>query len=80
MQLTFRHLLFNDISELDKMVDRIKPMELVFWCQEPKTYMDRDKLELPEDAVYHFYYYETGSFISPINGRYDKIGYYIRKL
>lgn len=80
MQLTFKHLLSNDVSELDKLAEVVKPMELVFWCQEPKTYMDRSKLELPKDAVYHFYYYETGDFIRPVNGRYDKIGYYIRNL
>ena len=80
MQLTFKHLLANDVSELDKWTGEARPMELVFWCQVPKTYMDRSKLELPEDALYHFYYYETGDFIRPVNGRYDKIGYYIRNL
>lgn len=80
MQLTFRHLLMNDVSELEKMTGTITPMELVFWCQKPKSYMDRSRLELPEDALYHFYYYETGEYIRPVNGRYDKIGYYIRNL
>ncbi len=80
MQLCFRHLLFNDVSGLDGLKDAVRPMELVFWCQEPRTVMDREKLELPEDAVYHFYYYETGDLIRPVNGRYDKIGYYIRDL
>lgn len=80
MRLAFKHLLFNDVSELDKMTDTVQQMELVFWCQEPNTYMDRSKLELPEDSAYHFYYYETGDFIRPVNGRYDKIGYYIRNL
>ena len=80
MRLTFRHLLYNDVSELEKMNESIRPMELVFWCQEPNTYMDRSKLELPGDAVDHFYYYETGDHIRPVNGRYDKIGYYIRNI
>ena len=80
MQLTFRHLLCDDVSELANWTGSVKPMELVFWCQKPKTYMDREKLELPEDAVYHFYYYESGDYIRPVNGRYDKIGYYIRNL
>lgn len=80
MQLTFKHLLYNDVSELEKMSETIKPMELVFWCQEPKTFMDRSRLELPDDAIEHFYYYETGDYIRPVNGRYDKIGYYIRHL
>ncbi len=80
MRLCFRHLLCGDVSELDKWDGTVRPMELVFWCQVPGTAMDRAKLELPEDAVYHFYYYETGDRIRPVNGRYDKIGYYIRNL
>ncbi|MBR5340092.1 MAG: ATP-grasp domain-containing protein [Lachnospiraceae bacterium] len=80
MRLLFRHLLFDDTSELQARKARIQPMELVFWCQKPKTVMDRGKLELPEDAVFHFYYYEDGEVIRPVNGRFDKIGYYIRNL
>ena len=80
MQLTFMHLLFNDISELKKKKQIITPMELVFWCQKSKTYMDRSKLDLPSDAQYHFYYYETGDLVRPVNGIFDKVGYYIRTL
>lgn len=80
MRLVFKHLLYNDVSELNKAAEKVTPMELVFWCQEPETYMDRSKLELPMDAVYHFYYYKNGEKIRPVNGRYEKIGYYIRHL
>ena len=80
MRLVFKHLLYNDVSELNKAAEKVTPMELVFWCQEPETYMDRSKLELPTDAVYHFYYYKNGEKIRPVNGRYEKIGYYIRHL
>ncbi len=80
MQLVFKHLLYNDVSELNIAAEKVTPMELVFWCQEPETYMDRSKLELPKDAVYHFYYYKNREKIRPVNGRYEKIGYYIRYL
>ena len=80
IRLTFMHLLYNDVSELDKAFEQVKPMELVFWCQKPDTYMDRGVLEMPGDACYHFYYYEDGDYIRPVNGRFDKIGYYIRNL
>ena len=80
MRLTFRHLLFNDVSELDTWDGSVRQMELVFWCQKPKTVMDRASLALPDDALYHFYYYETGELIRPVNGRFDKIGYYIRAM
>lgn len=78
MKLTFEHLLYNDVSELENYNGEINPMELVFWCQEPNTYMDRSMLDLPNDAIYYSYYYKTGELIRPVNGRYDKIGYYIR--
>ena len=80
MQLTFRHLMYNDVSALDEMTEKVKRMELVFWCQKPGTYMDQSKLELPSDALFHFYYYENGDYIRPVNGRFDKIGYYIKNL
>lgn len=80
MRLTFEHLLTNNVSELDKKTEFVKQMELVFWCQEPGSFMDRNKLELPDDAVDYFYYYENGDYIRPVNGRYDKIGYYIREV
>lgn len=79
MKLVFEHLLYRDVSELKKE-HSINPMELVFWCQEPHSYMDRSVFELPEDSLEHFYYYENGDFVRPVNGRFDKVGYYIRKL
>lgn len=80
IKLTFEHLLNNDTSELNKLNNKVIPMELVFWCQKPHTKMDRSKLELPNDAIHHFYYYKDGDEIRPVNGVFDKIGYYIRKL
>ncbi|OUQ67924.1 carbamoyl-phosphate synthase small subunit [Eubacterium sp. An11] len=79
MKLVFEHLLYDKITELEKKWD-IRPMELVFWCQEPHSYMNRTALKLPKDAIEYFYYYENGDYIRPVNGRYDKVGYYIRKL
>ncbi len=79
MKLVFEHLLENDTSELERGIEEIKPMELVFWCQEPNTMMDRNKFTLPGDALHHFYYYNTGDMIRPVNGRFDKVGYYIRE-
>ena len=79
LKLCFEHLLSNDTSELEKMRDGIDNYELVFFCQEPNTIMDRSKLMIPDNSEYHFYYYETGDTIRSVNGRYDKIGYYIHK-
>lgn len=79
MKLVFEHLLFGNVSELEKAREPI-PMELVFWCQKPNSHMDRSAFELPEDALEHFYYYKNGDYIRPVNGRFDKVGYYIRNL
>ena len=79
LKLCFEHLLSNDTSELKKVRDDVDNYELVFFCQEPNTVMDCSKLIVPDDSEYHFYYYETGDTIRPVNGRYEKIGYYIHR-
>lgn len=81
MRLTFSHLLKNDVSEIDKFNDgKVEKMELVFFCQEPHTTVDTERLVTPDDAVAHFYYYKTGDTVRPVNGKFEKIGYYIRKI
>lgn len=77
LKLCFEHLLSNDTSELKNMRDTVDNYELVFFCQEPNTVMDCSKFTVPDDAEYYFYYYKTGDIIRPVNGLYDKVGYYI---
>ena len=78
LKLTFEHLLYNNTSELNSMREKIIPMELVFFCQKPNSKMNKDAFIIPNDAVDSFFYYEDGDYIRPVNGRYDKVGYYIR--
>ena len=80
MSLTFKHLLQGDIHELDSWSGNIRKMELNFFCQEPNTMMNRNKFKIPNDALDYFWYYETGEMIRPVNGKFDKVGYYIRNL
>ena len=80
IKLCFEHLIHGDTSELENLRDGLDPMELVFFCQEPNTTMDRDRFTVPEEAEDHFWYYESGDHIRPVNGRYDKIGYYIQSI
>lgn len=80
LKLTFEHLLHEDTSELDKENKICFGHELEFFCQEPNTIMDRDRFHLPKDELEHFFYYESGEKIRLINGKYDKVGYYIRTL
>lgn len=79
MKLTFEHLLFNDTSELNNLNDTVVPYFLEFFCQEPNTTMIQEKFTVPEDAVDHFFFYQTGQNIRSINGLYDKVGYYIKQ-
>ena len=79
LKLTFEHLLNQDISELDR--ERIKPFghELEFFCQVPNTTMEQDKFYVPDDAFEHFFYYKSGEKIRPVNGKFDKVGYFIKE-
>ena len=80
MKLVFEHLLYDDISELKCLNSDIKPMELVFFCQKPKTIMDQSAFLIPKDSEDSFFYYATGDNIRPVNGRFDKVGYFIHSL
>lgn len=80
MRLTLMHLLHNDFSELSNQKDEITPMELVFWCQKPNSIMNQEHLQEPKDSICRFYYYQDGETIRPVNGRFEKIGYYIRNI
>lgn len=79
LKLTFEHLLNNNISELENLKkDFNKGYTLEFICQEPNTkanyvaYEDRIKNSLDS-----FKYYNQGDIIRPVNGKYEKIGYFI---
>lgn len=78
MKLVFEHLLYNDISELNQLKDNVIPMELVFFCQPPHTIMDQSSFEVPEEAVDSFFYYQSGDNIRSVNGKFEKVGYYIQ--
>lgn len=79
MKLTFEHLLDNNISELDKDIEFYSPHELVFFCKEPGKVMDQSEFLIPDESEDSFFYYNTGETIRPVNGKYEKVGYYIIK-
>ena len=80
MSLTFNHLLFGDTDELLNGYSKFTPMELVFFCQEPNTIMFRENFMIPADAEYSFWYYSNSDLIRPVNGKFDKVGYFIKKI
>ncbi len=80
LKLTFEHLLFNDTSELDHVSSYANGYELEFFCQKPETMMNRSSFIVPDEALEHFFYYDTGDMIRPINGKFDKVGYHISRM
>ncbi|MBS4178121.1 ATP-grasp domain-containing protein [Lederbergia citrea] len=81
LKLTFEHLLNNDIAELKKQSEDLgNGYVLEFICQVPNTDADysANQNEIQE-SLYNFNYYKQGENIRPVNGKLDKIGYFIYK-
>jgi len=81
LKLTFQHLLEGDVSELNNQSNDINNEYILeFICQEPNTAADYSGYEdKTEKALYSFNYYKQGEIIRPVNGKYEKIGYFINK-
>lgn len=81
LKLTFEHLLGNDTSELEMQLKEFKyRFILEFICQKPNTNADyiayRDGIK---NSLSSFNYYKQGEKIRAVNGKFDKIGYFIYK-
>jgi biotin carboxylase len=81
LKLTFEHLLANNLSELQQLKSfRSDNYTLEFICQEPMTPASYTNVQDQLDrAVDHFFYYQEGDMIRPVNNQYEKIGYMIYK-
>lgn len=77
IKLTFEHLLNGSTQELQKYVDPVSKYSLEFICEEPNTYIDYSKYKIPSKALESLNYYDNGDLIRPINGRFEKVGYFI---
>lgn len=79
LKLTFDHLINNDINELQlNPPSTKKDCILEFICQAPNTPADfTDYKIIFEESDYFFKYYNQDENIRSINGKYDKIGYFI---
>lgn len=77
---TFNHLLENNTESLSNYSPKDGTYYLEFICQVPKTKADYSnfKNEL-NDSIDSFLYYEQDQTIRPVNGKFDKIGYFINK-
>ncbi|MBT2616771.1 MULTISPECIES: acetyl-CoA carboxylase biotin carboxylase subunit family protein [unclassified Bacillus (in: firmicutes)] len=79
LKLTFEHLLNNETSELKKEYDELRNgFVLEFICQEPNTRANYSEYQNEiQNSLYNFKYYKPGENIRPVNGKFDKIGYFI---
>ncbi|WP_250673706.1 ATP-grasp domain-containing protein [Paraclostridium ghonii] len=81
LKLTFEHLLNNNTAELDLNKSKDEKYVLEFICQQPNTKADyieyKNKIESSVDS---FKYYNQGDNIRPVNGIFDKIGYFIYEI
>jgi biotin carboxylase len=82
LKLTFEHLLNNDMSELEKKYNEFNDgYVLEFICQQPNTKADYTEYKLEvQSSLCNFNYYKQGDNIRPVNGKFDKIGYFIYKI
>lgn len=80
LKLTWQHLIENNIDELNNANAELKPMQLEFFCQEPNTIFNINKFNVPSDSLKSYFYYNNGEQVRPVNGKYDKVGYFIQKL
>ncbi|WHY55225.1 ATP-grasp domain-containing protein [Peribacillus simplex] len=77
IKLTFEHLLFGKTEELQNFKHSSSEYILEFVCEEPNTIVDNSKYDIPSNALSSMKYYNNGDLIRPINGQFEKIGYFI---
>ncbi|WP_002144774.1 ATP-grasp domain-containing protein [Bacillus cereus] len=79
MKLTFEHLLNGDTSELEKFKNNSNDKYVLeFICQKPNTAAEYSTFEDQiQNSLHSFNYYKQGDNIRPVNGKLDKIGYFI---
>lgn len=82
LKLTFEHLLNNDLNELNsRHIESNHSYVLEFICQEPNTKADFTKFDNKlKNSIANHLYYEQGENIRPVNGKFEKIGYFIEEI
>ncbi|RZI00251.1 ATP-grasp domain-containing protein [Staphylococcus condimenti] len=76
---TFKHLLENQKPSFSKEGE-VQPVVLEFMCETPNQTIDYNQFKTPEGTVESYRYYNQGDMIRPVNGVYDKVGFYIYPL
>jgi len=80
LETTFKHLIENEKPRTN-LNTVVSPYELEFACQEPGTLATYEKYrEIQNESEEYFYYYNELDEIRPVNGKFEKIGYFINKI
>lgn len=79
MDWTLRHLVFGERPTPPSTGPKVRPYRLDFRCQPPHTEYSEDPIVPAHDDVESYAYYSPGDTIRPVNGRFEKVGYDIRK-
>lgn len=79
LEKTFKHLLDGETPEFITP-DTVQPIVLEFMCETPNQAIDYDQFTTPDGTLESYCYYHQGDHIRPVNGVYDKVGFYIYPL
>lgn len=77
--LSFKHLLTNQINHNDFHINRNENFKLEFICEKPSIKVRKEKYSI-SNYLYLEKYYAPGDLVKKVNGLYEKIGYYIKKV
>ncbi|MGX7025487.1 ATP-grasp domain-containing protein [Vagococcus hydrophili] len=77
LESSLYHLIENKNPNLS-VETNVRKYELEFACQKPNTNaVYTDYKENEENSEEYYYYYCEGDLIRPVNGKYEKIGYFV---
>ncbi|ERS93508.1 ATP-grasp domain-containing protein [Staphylococcus simulans] len=79
LEKTFKHLLEEQAPTFTEATTT-QPVVLEFMCETPKQPIDYYQFKVPDHTLESYRYYQQGEFIRPVNGVYDKVGFYIYPL
>lgn len=79
LEKTFKHLLEGQAPTFTDMITT-QPVVLEFMCETPRQPIDYYQFKVPDHTLESYRYYQQGEFIRPVNGVFDKVGFYIYPL
>lgn len=77
LDTTFKSLVGEDTG--DFFAEDIDPYRLEFLLESPENAFERDQYDIPQEAVYSEFYYDSGDDIRATNNISEKVGYFITR-